>query len=166
MITDVLEDLDIKRGNRITHITGVTGICDGFTLHMNGSIHAQCLVDAERNKIPERMADEHFMFTKTETGIADILQPIDGPLDFDLGDRVRDKVSKFEGTITSAHISINGCVMYSVTPVTDFSLMSSHKTEFDQHRLEKIKKKKKKEKFTKTETMGGSPAEFGRTLKI
>lgn len=62
---------------------------------------------------------------------------------FKIGEKVRDKISGYEGTITAVTIWFNGCVRYRLEPDhlnADGELIESET--FDEEQVEKVKEKK------------------------
>jgi hypothetical protein len=70
---------------------------------------------------------------------------------FENGDKVRDRISGFVGTITCCAEYLNGCIRYSIQPGLDKDGHYQEGEVIDQEQLELIKPKKKKE----TKPIGG-----------
>lgn len=64
---------------------------------------------------------------------------------FKNGQKVRDKLSGFEGTITCEAVYLNGCIRYSVQPELDEEGHYQESQVIDQEQLELIEKPKEKE---------------------
>ncbi len=63
---------------------------------------------------------------------------------FKNGDKVRDTISGFEGTITCEAVYKNGCVRYSIQPPLDSNGHFQESQVIDEEQLELIKPEKKK----------------------
>ena len=70
---------------------------------------------------------------------------------FKNGDKVRDTISGFEGTIMCEAIYKNGCVRYSIQPALDSQGHFQESQVIDEEQLELIKP----EKIKKTKPKGG-----------
>ena len=78
-----------------------------------------------------------------------------------LGDKVRCKITGFEGIATTRTEFINGCVQYGITPKIKKGEKYPESVEVDEQQVEVISKKKKDVKKRKT---GGSPR-LARSMK-
>jgi len=66
---------------------------------------------------------------------------------FKNGDKVRDTISGFEGTITCTAIYMNGCIRYDIQPELDANKHYQEGQVFDEQQLELIKTIKEKKKI-------------------
>lgn len=82
---------------------------------------------------------------------------------FEMGTKVRDKISEFEGKITSKVINITGDISYSITPKFDKKSKNNDAEWFDEGRLEMVEEKKGG-KYYSEERKGGiaKPSGIGR----
>jgi hypothetical protein len=60
------------------------------------------------------------------------------------GEKVRDRISGFEGTITAVAEYINGCIRYQVQPELDEHGNYRESQMFDEQQLERLQKKREK----------------------
>lgn len=107
----------IKLGNLVKDAaSGFIGTAYLKTVEMNGNIRfgvqPQCK-EGEVGALPESHYLDHALLDVIGDGIADRAAP-QQPILFSIGDKVRDTVSGFEGTITTYLIYLNGCVHYGV----------------------------------------------------
>jgi|GEM_PF-1023527 len=74
---------------------------------------------------------------------------------FELGAKVKDTVTDFEGTITSRIEYLNGCIQYCVEPKLDKDGKARKHQYIDEGQLELIQKKAKKTAKKDKEGPGG-----------
>jgi len=70
---------------------------------------------------------------------------------FKNGDKVKDTITGFEGTIVCVAVYLNGCIRYSIQPKIDKAGLYQESETIDEEQLELIKEKKPK----KTKPSGG-----------
>lgn len=83
---------------------------------------------------------------------------------FENGDKVKDKITGWKGTITCQIIYLNGCIRYSVQPTLNKDGEYVESQIIDEQQLELVKPIKKK----KTKPVGGdrpAPSSFDAQLK-
>lgn len=107
----------IKIGNLVKDAaSGYIGIAYLKLIEMNGNIRfgvqPQCK-EGETGTLPESHYMDHAILDVIGDGIADRAAP-QQPILYAIGDKVRDSVSGFEGTITNVMIYLNGCIHYGV----------------------------------------------------
>lgn len=95
-------------------ITGATGICNAILLQFNGNIMVGIMPAIAGDSTQEAKYHDVNTVDIIDNGISDrVVQPNSGG-DFTLGAKVKDRVSGFKGTITSASWFVSGCIQFSV----------------------------------------------------
>jgi len=61
---------------------------------------------------------------------------------FKNGDKVKDTITGFEGTIVCVAVYLNGCIRYSIQPKIDKAGLYQESETIDEEQLELIKEKK------------------------
>ena len=109
----------IKIGNEVRCvITGVVGLAVSKVECLNGNIRFAVQPKSQDNlAMPDAWHIDQQSLEFVNEGIVDrAIEPSDSYEVFDLGARVRDKASGFEGTAVSRITYLNGCVSYGVVP--------------------------------------------------
>lgn len=97
-------------------ISGVTGTATAMVERLNGNIQYAVQPKSENGStMPESWDIDQQSLEIVGPGISDrVTEPV--ATDIQLGQKVRDWVSGYEGVATSKHTYINGCVHFIVVP--------------------------------------------------
>lgn len=137
----------IKRGNLVKSLfEGWRGYVTDIIYHINGStLLGVRIAPNERNiSISDRgesLTIDYHAVELVDKGYEDRMEPADTPLNFKLGDKVKDKITGFVGTITLAGIQTHGCRAFEVSPKVDKENKPGDSYWIDQHQLELVKEK-------------------------
>lgn len=125
----------IERGQEVTdQISGMSGVCSGILLHMNGSI----LVGIQPqypDKDEKTLWVDYYNATPKIPGRTIQVGEPDTDLGFELGQYVSDQVSSMEGYITEKLMQINGCISLLIEGEFCHRNGKISSFWFDQHRL-------------------------------
>lgn len=80
---------------------------------------------------------------------------------FELGDKVKDRVSGFQGIITTRTEHLNGCKQYGINPPIDKTGKMLEGYNIDGEQLDLIDKGLNKERPIKKKQTGGAPSPMG-----
>lgn len=148
----------IKRGMELEDaVTGIKGFCVGFIELMDGSIQVGINTRSKDGiETPKsHFLDYHTLKITDEVGITNLMKQVEPLLDFNIGDKAKDKVSGLEGILTERYTAQNGCVLYTITPKTNYAKGDPVAVMFSQHRLEKIQENAVP---LVTKSLGGAPS--------
>jgi len=109
---------EIKLGSTVKDlISGFTGIAIQRLEQLNGNVQIaiQPKIAEGATAYPEAMFIDHHTLAVIDEGVsANMIEPEETMIE--LGQRVRDRATGFEGIATQRAIYINGCTGYSVVP--------------------------------------------------
>lgn len=104
-------------GNQVRdRVSGLTGIAIAQTLSLGGMIQWQISPEGDGKTMPEGTFIDLAQIEYVGPGLAAMATPA-AIFDAKLGDKVKDKVSGFTGTVVETVSYLNGCVNMVVTAV-------------------------------------------------
>jgi hypothetical protein len=82
----------------------------------NGNIMwaLQPMVPKGKNEIPEAYFIDHFTLRRTGDGVSGSVPPIDDTVTIQIGDKVEDILTHYQGVVMEKCTYLNGCVRFSV----------------------------------------------------
>lgn len=107
--------MELRLGNMARDAsTGFTGRLIQKSVETNGNVRFSIQPLAkEDGTIPEGWFIDLHMIDFLEDGVADRVPPLQ-EAEFKAGDKLRDKISGFEGILTTTYWFLNGCIHYEV----------------------------------------------------
>lgn len=134
-------------------VSGVKGICTGFTLQANHNVMITITPRTENNTYQEPWLYDHNIVDITGEGVSNrVIFP--EPTPFKIGSKVRDKISGYEGIITEQHFFLSGCVNHSVAATDVLEKGVPVNKPFVTERLELVGEDKSISEAPKTKTGG------------
>lgn len=107
----------IKLGMTLRDATsGFTGIAIQKTENLAGNIQYAIQPQTKDDKYPDAMFIDHHMLDYVDDGVSARVTEVTEVDKFKLGERVKDKISGFEGIAVAKATYLNGCVSFVVIP--------------------------------------------------
>lgn len=124
-------------------VSNIEGICSSVLLQANGNVMLGIQPTAKDNAYVEPMFHDVNIIDILDAGVSERVPDVSSPV-FCIGDTVRDKISDFQGTISSIQWFVSGCEQYAVVGKKLNTQTSKPALEsFLSERLEKIGTNKK-----------------------